>query len=247
MRFKDKVAVVTGASTGLGQKFAIALAREGAKVMVVDIKNSNETVGLVEKEGGTAAFFQADVGASQDVQTMADAVKRQFGPVAILINNAAVYDGLKRRHFSEIPPEEWDWVMNVNAKGVFLTTQAVYPHMKQQGGGKIINISSETFFSGSNGFVHYVASKGSVVGLTRSLAVELGTDNICINCVAPGFTDTLASRNLASVEKYDTSKTPLKRVGTPEDIIGPVLFFASAESDFVTGQTLLVNGGRFMR
>ena len=136
--------------------------------------------------------------------------------------------------------------MAVNVKGAWLCVRAVFPYMKQQGKGKIINISSETFFTGSHGFVHYVSSKGAIIGLTRALAVELGPHNININALAPGFTDTEASRTIADVTKYDVSRTPIKRLEHPNDLMGALVFFASDESDFITGQTLLVDGGRAM-
>jgi NAD(P)-dependent dehydrogenase (short-subunit alcohol dehydrogenase family) len=177
---------------------------------------------------------------------MAKAAIDEFGKIDILVNNAAIYDGIKRRPFYEIDLDEWDLVMTVNVKGALLSARAVFPYMKEQGYGKIVNLASEVFFTGSHGFAHYVASKGGIIGLTRALAVELGPHNICINCVAPGFTDTEASRGLADVTKYDTSKTPLGRMETPEDLTGAVLFLASPESDFITGQTLLVDGGRAM-
>jgi NAD(P)-dependent dehydrogenase (short-subunit alcohol dehydrogenase family) len=137
-------------------------------------------------------------------------------------------------------------MMSVNVKGSWLSTMAVFPYMKQAGKGKVINLTSEVFFTGSHGFAHYVATKGAVVGLTRALAVELGPHNICINAVAPGFTDTEASRTIADTAKYDTSKTPLRRLGTAEDIVGAALFLSSDEADFITGQTILVDGGRAM-
>jgi NAD(P)-dependent dehydrogenase (short-subunit alcohol dehydrogenase family) len=177
---------------------------------------------------------------------MAEATIDAFGRIDILINNAAIYDGIKRKPFHEIDLGEWDLVMTVNVKGAFLATRAVFPHMKKQGYGKIVNLASEVFFTGSHGFAHYVASKGGIIGLTRALAIELGPHNICINCVAPGFTDTEASRGLADVSKYDTSRTPLRRLETPQDLTGAALFLASSESDFVTGQTLLVDGGKAM-
>jgi NAD(P)-dependent dehydrogenase (short-subunit alcohol dehydrogenase family) len=136
--------------------------------------------------------------------------------------------------------------MAVNVKGTWLSIRAVFPYMKERGKGKIINLSSETFFTGSHGFVHYVSSKGAVVGLTRALAVELGPHNININALAPGFTDTEASRTIADVAKYDVSRTPIKRLEQPNDLIGALIFFASGESDFITGQTLVVDGGRAM-
>jgi NAD(P)-dependent dehydrogenase (short-subunit alcohol dehydrogenase family) len=177
---------------------------------------------------------------------MAEKTDGEYGRIDILINNAAIYDGLARKPFDEISLDEWDRVMGVNVKGTFIATRAVYPFMKKAAYGKIINLCSETAFTGSHGFVHYVASKGGVLALTRSLAVELGPHNICINAIAPGFTDTEASRSLADISKYDTSKTPLKRLGTPEDVTGAALYLASGESDFITGQTLVVDGGRYM-
>ena len=249
MRLKNKVAIVTGGAKGLGRAFALKLAGEGAAVMVVtrrDMDNLKETVRQINDMGGKASFFQADVSKEADTKAMAETAIKKFGRIDILVNNAAVYDGIKRKPFYEIDLAEWDLVMTVNVKGAFLTTRAVFPSMKSQGYGKIVSLASEVFFTGSNGFAHYVASKGGIIGLTRALAVELGPHNICINCVAPGFTDTEASRGLADVTRYDTSKTPLCRLEKPEDLTGAVLFLVSSESDFITGQTLLVDGGRAM-
>lgn len=249
MRLKGKVAIVTGGAKGLGRAFALKLSEEGAKVMVVtrkDMDNLRETVRQIEALGGEARLLQADVVKEADTRAMAEATIKEFGRIDILINNAAIYDGIKRKPFYEIDPDEWDLVMGVNVKGAFLAARAVFPYMKEQGYGKIVNLASEVFFTGSHGFAHYVASKGGIIGLTRALAVELGSHNICVNCVAPGFTDTEASRGLADVTKYDTSRTPLKRLETPEDLTGAAVFLASPESDFITGQTLLVDGGRAM-
>ena len=249
MRLKNKVAIVTGAAKGLGRAFALRLAEEGASVMAVtrkDMDNLHETVKRIRDSGGTASLFQANVADEDQTKAMAAATVEQFGSIDILVNNAAIYDGIKRKPFYEIDLNEWDLVMAVNVKGAFLATRAVFPYMKEQGYGKIINLASEVFFTGSHGFAHYVASKGGIIGLTRALAVELGPHNICINCIAPGFTDTEASRGLADVRKYDTSKTPLRRLERPEDLTGAVIFLASHESDFITGQTLLIDGGRAM-
>ncbi len=249
MRLNGKVALVTGAAKGLGRAFCLGLVREGARVMAVtrkDLENLEQTVKMIRSLGGEAEMVQADVASESDTQAMARETIKQFGGIDILINNAAIYDGIKRKPFFEIDLAEWDLVMDVNIKGAFLSTWAVFPFMKDQGYGKIINLASEVFFTGSNGFAHYVASKGGIIGLTRALAVELGSYNICINCIAPGFTDTEASRGLADVSKYDISKTPLKRLERPEDLVGAALFLASSESDFITGQTLLIDGGRAM-
>jgi NAD(P)-dependent dehydrogenase (short-subunit alcohol dehydrogenase family) len=253
MRLKDKVAIVTGAARGLGRSFAMSLAQEGAKVMAMNIvirpkdkEDLDETMKQIKAMGAEATSFVGDVSLQKDTSAMAEAAVKAFGKVDILVNNAAIYDGLKRRPFYEIDLDEWDLVMKVNVKGAFLCTRAVFPYMKNQGYGKIINIASEVFFTGSHGFAHYVASKGGIIGMTRALAIELGPHGIRINCVAPGFTDTEASRGIADVTKYDTSKTPLGRVVKPEDLTGAALYLASPDSDFVTGQTLLVDGGRVM-
>ncbi|SPF35829.1 3-oxoacyl-(acyl-carrier-protein) reductase FabG [Syntrophobacter sp. SbD1] len=249
MRLTDKVALVTGAAKGLGRAFCLGLAREGARVMAVtrrDMDNLEQTVKMIRSLGGEAEMVQADVASEDDARTMARETVDKFGRIDILINNAAIYDGIKRKPFFEIDLKEWDLVMNVNVKGAFISARAVFPFMKEQGYGKIINLASEVFFTGSTGFAHYVASKGGIIGLTRALAVELGPYQVCINCIAPGFTDTEASRGLADVSKYDVSKTPLRRLERPEDLVGAALFLASSESDFMTGQTLLVNGGRAM-
>ncbi len=253
MRLKDRVAVVTGGARGLGRAFALRLAQEGARIMVMnivfgdkDLKDMQETVSGINEIGGEANFFEGDVTSEGDCRAMAEKTNSDFGRIDILINNAAIYDGLVRKPFDEISLDEWDRVMSVNVKGTFLATRAVFPFMKKQRYGKIVNLCSETAFTGSHGFAHYVASKGGILALTRALAVELGDYNICINAVAPGFTDTEASRSLADVTRYDTSRTPLKRMGKPEDITGAALFLASPESDFITGQTLVVDGGRYM-
>jgi 3-oxoacyl-[acyl-carrier protein] reductase len=253
MRLKGKVAIVTGGARGLGRAFSLRLAGEGARIMVMnivfsdkDLEDMKETVSLIEEAGGEAQFFEGDVTSEEDCRTMAQKMADAYGKIDILINNAAIYDGLVRKPFDEISLDEWDRVMEVNVKGAFIATRAVYPFMKQAAYGKIINLCSETAFTGSHGFVHYVSSKGGILALTRALAVELGPSNICINAIAPGFTDTEASRSLADVSKYDTSKTPLKRLGTPEDVTGAALYLASEESDFITGQTLVVDGGRYM-
>ena len=246
MRLKDKVAIVTGAARGLGKTFSMALAREGAKIMAIDITNLEGTLREIESSGGMTKGLRADVSVEEDSIKIAEETFKSFGRIDILVNNAAIIYGLVRRPFYEIDPEVWDKVMMVNVKGPWLCTRAVFPYMKRQGKGKIINLSSETFFTGSHGFVHYVASKGGVVGLTRGLAVELGPYNININAIAPGFTDTEASRSIDDVTKYDVTRTPLGRLQQPKDLVGAVIFLASDESDFITGQTLLVDGGRVM-
>lgn len=246
MRLKDRVALVTGAAQGLGSVFALGLAREGAKVVVADIEDGAETVSRIRDLGGEAVYCKTDVSREEETRAMAGTAHDAFGRIDILVNNAAVYGNIRRKSFDEIDLKEWDLVFAVNVRGAFLAVRSVYPYMREQQYGKIVNIASEVFFTGSHGFAHYVSSKGGIIGLTRALAIELGPQNICINAVAPGFTDTEGSRNIADVTKYDTSKTPLRRLERPEDLLGAVLFLASGDSDFITGQTLLVDGGRAM-
>src|SRR4030066_764281 len=244
MRLKDKVAIVTGAAKGLGKEFSMGMAKEGAKIMAVtrkDILNLEKTVKEIEAMGGAAKAFQADVSNEKDAIKMAEETIKVFGKIDILVNCAAIYDGLVRKSFTEVDPNEWDQVMAVNVKGPWLCTRAVFPYMKQQGKGKIVNLSSEVFFTGSHGLIHYVSSKGGVIGFTRALAIELGPYNININTIAPGFTDTEASRSISDVSKYETNRTPLNRLEQPKDLLGAVIFLASDESNFITGQTLLVD------
>jgi len=248
-RLEGRVAIVTGGGKGLGRAFCEGFAREGANVLAVtrkDMQGLEETIKRVRALGVEGEYLQIDVTSRADTEKMAKAAIDRFRKIDILVNNAAFYYGVQRKSFYEISEEEWDMMMAVNVKGTWLSTIAVFPYMKEAGKGKIVNMTSEVFFTGSQGFVHYVATKGAVVGLTRALAIELGPHNICINAVAPGFTDTEASRTIADITKYDTSKTPLRRLGTAEDIVGATIFLSSDEADFITGQTILVDGGRAM-
>jgi 3-oxoacyl-[acyl-carrier protein] reductase len=248
-KLDGRVAVVTGAGKGLGRSFCIRLAEEGADIVAVtraDMEGLEQTGKIVRELGRKALLSKVDVSREADTLRMAEEAVDVFGRIDILVNNAALYFGVTRRPFTEIEVEDWDRVMATNVKGPWLCTRAVFPSMKALGKGKVINLSSEVFFTGSHGFVHYVSSKGGVIGLTRALAVELGPDGVCVNAVAPGFTDTEASRTIGDVAKYDTSRTPLRRIETPDDLVGIVAFLASDESDFITGQTILVDGGRAM-
>lgn len=245
-KLEGKVSIVTGAARGLGRAFSLRLAEEGSDLLICDIEVTGlESVAKeVSESGRRVVSLKVDVTSEEDTKMMAKMAWQTFGKIDVLVNNAALYYGIGRRPFYEISPEDFERLMRVNVKGVWLCTCAVFPYMKMQKKGKIINIASEVFFTGTQGFAHYVASKGAVIGLTRALANELGPYNICVNAVAPGYTDTEASRTVGDVEKYDVSRTPLGRIGKPEDIVGVVSFLASDDSDFITGQTILVDGGR---
>jgi 3-oxoacyl-[acyl-carrier protein] reductase len=249
-RLKNRVAIITGGARGIGKVFSLAMAAEGAAVVIADIMHeaSEETFLEIKNRGGSAMALKVDVSSEHDTQAMAQEAINRFGRIDILVNNAAMVYGVGRKPFTEIPLSEWDRMMSVNLKGSFLCVKAVFPQMKEQNRGKIINVSSETAFTGSKGFLHYVTSKGGLISFTRSLAAEVGQYGICVNAIAPGFTDTEAARTVTDdIGKYDVSLTPLRRLGMPQDLVGALIFLGCDESDFITGQTLVVDGGRHMR
>jgi 3-oxoacyl-[acyl-carrier protein] reductase len=248
-RLEGKVAIVTGGASGLGKTFCLALAREGAKLVVADIKEeeAEQTAGEIKGKGGQAISIKTNVTSEAATLAMAEEAIKRFGKIDVLVNNAALVFGITRKPFTEIPPDEWDRLMAVNLKGAFLCSRAVFPQMKKQGKGKIINLSSETAFTGSRHMVHYVTSKGGIISFTKALAVEVGQHGIRVNAIGPGFTDSEASRSLIDdITKYDVKLTPLGRLEVPEDLAGALIFLASDDSDFITGQTLVVDGGRYM-
>ncbi|MBA7587537.1 putative oxidoreductase [subsurface metagenome] len=208
----------------------------------LDTDEAKKAAKDIEAKGGMTV--EVDVTDEASTKAMAEKAFKKFGRIDILINNAAYYYGVGRKLFHEISPEDWDRALDVGAKGAWLCARAVFPYMKEQEKGKIINLSSEVAFSPTKGMIHYVTSKAAVIGITRVLAGELGKYNICVNAVAPGYTDTPASWTIGDVSKFDVSSIPLGRVGKPEDIVGAAIFFASDDSDFISGQTLLVNGAR---
>jgi NAD(P)-dependent dehydrogenase (short-subunit alcohol dehydrogenase family) len=249
MTLSGKRVVVTGAGRGLGREFALHLAQLGARVLAVDLREEllRETAAAAEAQSLAVVTAVADVSSSQQTGALSDAARRALGGLDALVNNAAIVEGLRRRGFDEIDEDEWDRVLAVNVKGTWLCARALVGLMREAGGGSIVNMASEVAFSGSPGLAHYVASKAAVVGLTRTLARELGPSQIRVNAIAPGFIPTEASQGMLAEAQYDTAGTPLGRVGQPADLLGALAFLVSDESSFVTGQTLLVNGGRLVR
>ncbi|MDE0880742.1 SDR family NAD(P)-dependent oxidoreductase [Aurantimonas coralicida] len=249
-RLAGRVALVTGAAQGIGATYAKALAEEGARVMISDIVDGERTAAGLRQKGLDVRFVKADVSDEASVGQMVDATVDAFGTVDILVANAAIYASLKMKPFDEIPVEEWDRVMAVNVRGAFLCAKAVSPVMKKNGYGRIITIASGTVFKGTSGFLHYVASKGAIVALSRALARELGDTGICVNVLAPGL--VLSEQVVANTELRETLSGPviasraIKRDQQNDDLIGPLLFLASDDCAFMTGQTVVVDGGSVM-
>ncbi len=245
-RLEDKVAIVTGGARNIGAVYAGALAAEGARVVVADVLDGTDAARSIKEAGGQAVAVQADVSREDDTLRMAQAAVDAFGRIDILVNNAAIYLGINRRPFYEISAEEWDRVTAVNIKGVFLCAKAVLPHMRDQGGGRIINISSNTVMAGTPNFLHYVASKAALIGMTRSMARELGAYGINVNAIAPGLVEHEGQTVPPDISASRVDARSIKRQQVPQDLTGAVLYLASSDSDFVTGQTLVVDGGNIL-
>lgn len=245
MQFDGKTVIVTGATGGIGARYVHAFASAGANVVAADVPAvADAGAGLAEAAG--CAFVAADVTSDEDWTALVDRAHDEFGRVDVLVNNAAIYQGLgAKRPLTELACEDWDTVLRVNVRGTWQGIKAVVPAMRAAGGGRIVNISSSTARMGVPGFVHYVASKAAVEGLTRSAARELGADGITVNAVAPGLVSDEATRAL-NTDAYIAAAAGGRALGremVPDDLIGAVMFLASGSGGFLTGQTLVVDGG----
>jgi NAD(P)-dependent dehydrogenase (short-subunit alcohol dehydrogenase family) len=218
-------------------------------VSICDLLDPMPVLAEVAANGGTIAGEIVDVTDATAVAAFVKGTAERFGGIDILVNNAALFGGLDRKPFPQIESAEWDRVMAANTRSVFECTKAAVPYMRERGAGKVVNIASSTVHTGTPMLLHYVASKGAVIAMTRAMARELGGDNIAVNCLAPGLTMSDAVRNSAYMQSVPLAvgMRSFKREQQPEDIVGPLLFLVSSDSDFVTGQTYVVDGGAFMQ
>ncbi|MBO0727982.1 MAG: glucose 1-dehydrogenase [Acidimicrobiaceae bacterium] len=250
---QDKVAIVAGGARGIGRAYARGLAGAGAAVLVADLleDEGRETAKSIEADGGRAEFVTVDVTDIASTEAMAAAAVRSFGGIDILVNNAAVFAGLSQVALTELPLERWTRVMDVNVKGVWLCTRAAVPHMEQRGGGAIVNQSSIAAYGGHGGpFVDYATSKAAVIGFTKSAAKELGPRNIRVNCICPGGVASEAALgftggDISLIENAAKQTQLISEMIRPDDMAGPLLFLVSEASKFMTGQTVVFDGGRY--
>ncbi len=249
MRLEDKVTIITGGGHGLGRAYARRFAEEGAQVVIADIDGAaGETVAdELNRAGGAGWARTTDVTRYDGIEGLMAETLHQFGRIDVLLNNAAIYVTRKMwmGRVEDCPLDEWDRVMEVNLKGVFMCCRAVIPIMKRQKSGKIINIASGTFLNGASNMPHYTSSKGGVVALTRVMARQLGDWNINVNCMTPGSTmsEEVVTDEIRKRRSDSAGRRAFKRIQVPEDVTGTALFLASADSDFMTGQLLVVEGG----
>ena len=241
----NKTAVVTGSGRGIGRGIACKLAGEGASVAVWDIdgKTAQETVAQIRDAGGKAIVCVGDAADDADIARLLAQTHGEFGPVTVLVNNAAV---ISVSDFTSITPQELDRILRINLRGPFRCAQAIVPDMLAAGWGRIINISSSSAQGGAAGRVHYAASKGGLIGLTKALAMEYVARNITVNHIPPGLIETPMSGRSREEYAVLAAASPMKRVGSPEDVAAACVFLASAAASYITGQTLSVNGGRYL-
>ena len=246
-RLEGKVGVITGAAQGIGAAYAEGMAAQGAKVVVTDVTDTSAVVQRITEAGGNAIGCNTDVTSNDSLNAMVELAESEFGPIEILVNNAAVFASLELKPFTQISEDEWDLVMRVNARGPFQCVKAVLPSMQKNGRGKVVNIASGTFLRGAPMFCHYVSSKGAIVGQTRALATELGKDNIHINCILVGLTESEGVKDhaqlLGAAKASTLAARVIKREMLPDDLLGTVYFLASEDSDFMTGQCINIDGG----
>jgi NAD(P)-dependent dehydrogenase (short-subunit alcohol dehydrogenase family) len=243
MRLGGRVAIVTGGARHIGAAYCRKLAAEGAAIVIADILDGELVAEEIRSRNGRALALQIDVSKEEDTIRMAAETVKAFGRIDILVNNAAIFINIQRHPFYEITSDEWDRVAAVNIKGPFLCAKAVFPQMKEQKYGKIINISSSTAYWGTPNFLHYVASKAALIGMTRSLAREVGEYGICVNAIAPGLVEHEGQNAPKALTELQLKARSIKRLETPEDLMGTLVFLCSSDSDFMTGQAIVVDGG----
>ena len=239
--------IVTGAATGIGQAFAVGAAAQGANVVVADMNAVDETIAAVQAAGGQALAVRVDVADNDSAQAMASAALQRFGRIDGLVNNAAYFREIMLTPFEEIDPAQWDRIFAVNVKGIWHCCKAVMPAMREQKSGAIVNIASVVAVAGQPGYLHYVASKGAVLSMTKGLAKECGAHNVRVNVIAPGFVITDATRNRPIEWQQSFLKArAIGREQRPDDLVGTALYLLSDLASFVSGQTIVVDGGHIM-